>query len=78
MTSIFTATPDLTPYKKIEPKIALDEIESSAESAERPASAVARQSAAMNWSEPDDPPQKVLNQILSWDAKGYDKPYPRP
>jgi hypothetical protein len=30
----------------------------------------------MNWSQPDDVPEKVLNQILRWDSKGYDKPYP--
>ncbi len=37
----------------------------------------ARQSAAMNCSEPDDIPQATLNRILWWDSKGYDTPYPR-
>jgi hypothetical protein len=31
----------------------------------------------MNWSHPDDVPEKALNQILWWDSKGYDKPYPK-
>ena len=38
----------------------------------------ARQSATINWSEIDDVPAKTLNQILWWDAKGYDKPFPQP
>jgi hypothetical protein len=37
----------------------------------------ARQSLAMNWSEPDDIPEDVLNRVLWWDAKGYQTPYPR-
>ena len=31
----------------------------------------------MNWQEPDDVPEDVLNQILWWDAKGFDTPYPK-
>jgi hypothetical protein len=30
----------------------------------------------MNWSEPDDIPQAILNRILWWDSKGYSTPYP--
>jgi hypothetical protein len=36
----------------------------------------AQQSLAMDWSEPDDIPADVLNQILWWDSKGYHIPYP--
>jgi hypothetical protein len=37
----------------------------------------AKQSLAMNWNHPDDVPEDVLNRILWWDAKGYDRPYPK-
>jgi hypothetical protein len=34
------------------------------------------ESAKMNWNDLDDVPSDVLNRILWWDAKGFDKPYP--
>jgi hypothetical protein len=37
----------------------------------------ARQSRAINWYDLDDVPTETLNRILWWDAKGYDKPYPK-
>jgi hypothetical protein len=78
MTSVFTSKPDLTTYRNLTPKVALDEMNPPLKTLHGKQLVAARQSAAMNWSEPDDIPEKVLNQILWWDAKGYDKPYPRP
>jgi hypothetical protein len=37
----------------------------------------ARQSLAMNWSEPGGIPHATRNRILWWDSKGYAQPYPR-
>jgi hypothetical protein len=37
----------------------------------------AEQSRRMNWDEVDDVPTPMLNRILWWDAKGWDKAYPR-
>jgi hypothetical protein len=76
MSSLFTPVPDLTPYQKLPAKIALDEMNPPLKALRGKQLLAARQSAAMNWSEPDDVPEKVLNQILWWDSKGYDKPYP--
>ena len=77
MSSIFTPTPDLTPYQKLPAKIPFDEMNPPLKALHGNQLLAARQSAAMNWSQPDDVPEKVLNQILWWDSKGYDKPYPK-
>jgi hypothetical protein len=37
----------------------------------------AKQSMAMNWHDPDDEPSEVLNRIIWWSTKGFDKDYPR-
>jgi hypothetical protein len=76
MSSIFTPVPDLTPYQKLTSKIPFDEMNPPLKALHGNQLLAARQSAAMNWSVPDDVPEKVLNQILWWDSKGYDKPYP--
>jgi len=36
----------------------------------------ASESAKMNWNDIEDVPTDLLNRILWWDAKGFDKPYP--
>ncbi len=76
MHSIFTATPDLSTYATLTPKVALDEMNPPLHSLEGRRLWAARQSAAMNWKHPDDVPSDVLNRILWWDSKGYDTPYP--
>jgi hypothetical protein len=76
MTSIFTPVPDLTPYQKLTSKIPFDEMNPPLKALHGNQLLAAKQSAAMNWLVPDDVPEKVLNQILWWDSKGYDKPYP--
>ena len=64
--------------KKLTPKVALDEMNPPLKALRGNRLKAAKQSAAMNWKEPDDAPAKVLNQILWWDSKGYDRPYPKP
>ncbi|MBI3665363.1 MAG: bifunctional YncE family protein/alkaline phosphatase family protein [Acidobacteria bacterium] len=77
MTSIFTPAADRTPYQCLTPKVALDEMNPPLNALSGRRLWAARQSLAMNWSEPDDIPQDILNRILWWDSKGYDKPYPK-
>ncbi|MCZ2146552.1 MAG: bifunctional YncE family protein/alkaline phosphatase family protein [Bryobacterales bacterium] len=76
MTSIFTATPGLSSYEALTPKVALDEMNPPAAALRGRQLWAARASAAMNWDEPDDIPQETLNQILWWAAKGWNTPYP--
>jgi hypothetical protein len=77
MTSIFTASPDLKPYEKVTPQVALDEMNPPLRALSGRPLLAARQSAAMNWADLDDVPSRLLNQILWWDARGFDKPYPK-
>jgi len=77
MTSIFTPVPDLKPYRNLTPKVALDEMNPPLKALRGKQLDAARKSAAINWSDIDDVPSKVLSRILWWDAKGYDKPYPK-
>jgi len=76
MTSIFTAQADTAPYEHLVPKVPLDEMNPPLRALNGRRLWAARQSMAMNFSEPDDAPQDTLNRILWWDAKGYDTPYP--
>ncbi|MDQ6706354.1 MAG: hypothetical protein M3Z85_10320, partial [Acidobacteriota bacterium] len=76
MTSVFTATANTDAYQTLTPKVAIDEMNPGLAALRGRKLWAARQSAAMNWSEPDDVPEDVLNRILWWDSKGYDKEYP--
>jgi phospholipase C len=77
MTSVFTPEADTTTYEHLTPKVNLDEMNPPLKALNGKPLWAARQSLAMNWSEPDDIPQDVLNRILWWDRKGYTAPYPR-
>lgn len=77
MTSIFTTERDNSPFECLPPKVALDEMNPPLRALSGRKLWAARQSAAMNWREPDDIPADILNRVLWWDAKGYDVPYPR-
>jgi hypothetical protein len=76
MHSIFTTDRDLAAYQTLTPRVALDEMNPPLKALKGRELWAARQSMAMNWSRPDDINQEVLNRILWWDSKGYDKPYP--
>jgi len=76
MTSVFTAQTDAAPYEHLVPKVPLDEMNPPLRALNGRRLWAARQSAAMDWSEPDEAPADTLNRILWWDAKGYDTPYP--
>ncbi len=76
MTSVFTPDADLTPYKCLPARVALDEMNPPLASLKGKPLWAARQSLAMNWSRPDDIRADVLNRILWWNAKGFETPYP--
>jgi YVTN family beta-propeller protein len=76
MHSIFTAGADTSAYSALMPKVALDEMNPAVRSLNGRRLWAAQQSLAMNWSHPDDIKEDVLNRILWWDSKGYDKTYP--
>jgi YVTN family beta-propeller protein len=76
MTSVFTPDADLTPYKCLPARVALDEMNPPLASLSGKPLWAARQSLAMNWSHPDDIRADVLNRILWWNAKGFETPYP--
>lgn len=76
MRSVFTSESDLKPYQSFTPKVALDEMNPPLRALKGRQLWAARQSLAMNWSEPDDVPQQTLNRILWWDAKGWNAEYP--
>jgi YVTN family beta-propeller protein len=76
MTSIFTPQANADSWKALTPAIALDEMNPALKALKGRQLWAAKQSLAMNWHEPDDIPSDVLNRILWWDSKGYDKAYP--
>ena len=76
MSSIFTAKVDTKPYEHLTPKVEMDEMNPPLKALNGRRLQAARQSLAIDWNEPDEAPQDVLNRILWWDSKGYDTPYP--
>ncbi len=77
MTSIFTTTAKADAWKALTPEIALDEMNPPARGLKGRQLWSAQKSLQMNWHEPDDVPSDVLNRILWWDSKGYEKEYPK-
>jgi len=77
MTSIFTPEVKTDGWKALTPEVPLDEMNPGLKALKGRRLWAAKQSAAMNWHEPDDIPSDVLNRILWWDSKGYDKEYPK-
>ena len=77
MSSVFTERADTSAYTALQPKVALDEMNPPLQALAGRKLWAAKQSLAMNWNHPDDIPEDVLNRILWWDAKGYDRPYPK-
>jgi len=76
MTSIFQAKPDLAPYKVLQPKIPLDQMNPPLKSLAGRPRADALASMQFNPNHIDDIPSAAMNRILWRDAKGYSTPYP--
>jgi phospholipase C len=77
MTSIFTDKTDLTPYDKLTPGVALDEMNPPLKALAGRQLQAARQSMAMNFKDIDDAPAEAFNRILWGDAMGWNTPYPK-
>jgi YVTN family beta-propeller protein len=77
MTSVFTPTADTSGYKALTPEIALDEMNPGLKALKGRELLAAKQSMQMNWHDPDDEPSEVLNRIIWWSTKGFDKEYPQ-
>ncbi len=76
MTSVFQVESAATHYRALTPKIPLDQMNPPTSALKGRQLWAARQSMAMNFKEIDDVPRDVLNRILWWDAKGWDRPFP--
>jgi YVTN family beta-propeller protein len=77
MRSLFTAKPDLTPFRHVPSNLKLDEMNPPLQALTGRQRWAASESAKMNWDEVDDIPSAVLNRILWWEAKGYGAAYPQ-
>jgi len=77
MTSIFTDKPNLTPYDKLTPGVALDEMNPPLKAIAGRQLQAARQSMAMNFKDIDDIPADIFNRVLWGDAMGWNTPYPK-
>jgi YVTN family beta-propeller protein len=77
MGSIFTPIANPKGYTALKANIAFDEMNPPLKALNGRQLQAAKQSLAMNWHDPDDVPSDVLNRILWWDSKGYDKEYPK-
>lgn len=77
MSSVFTPTANSKAYTALKPGIAFDEMNPPLIALNGRQLQAAKQSLAMNWHDPDDIPSDVLNRILWWDSKGYNKDYPK-
>jgi hypothetical protein len=76
MNSVFTPDKEMSTYTALTPKIALDTMNPALRGLSGKQLDAARRSAAMDWNHVDDVPTPVLNQILWWDNRGYDKAIP--
>jgi hypothetical protein len=76
MRASFQNTPDLTPYKAVDEKIDLFEMNPPAKALKGEARKGAIASSKMNFDVPDAAPSEKLNRILWHDAKGWSTPYP--
>ncbi len=77
MFTLFTAKPDLTPYKALPNRIPLDEMNAPLRRLSGPALEMARQSLAMDLDEPDAAPADLLDRIIWHSVKGIQTPYPQ-
>ena len=82
LSSLFTETPNLTPFKALEPKIALDELNpkpvanSGSGTLADLKNAWALASSRLDFSGPDRADLALLNRSVWYATKGYDRAYP--
>jgi hypothetical protein len=76
MFSVFSAKPDPTPYTALKNQIPLNEMNPQISALKGLRRQMAIASTKMNFSEPDRAPEDLLNHVIWWSVKGYDKAYP--
>ncbi len=72
----FRDTPDLTPYRSVPNKVALDELNPPLEKLQGQALHWAKKSLTLDFDEADVADEDTLNRILWHATRGYDTPYP--
>jgi hypothetical protein len=78
MRASFVNTPDLAPFRAVEPEQDLFEVNPPVSALRGKAREGAIASERMNWSVPDAVPTERLNRIVWGQLKGWDTPYPAP
>lgn len=76
MFSLFSQTPDLTPYNALPNQIQLNEMNPPLTALHGFQKRLAIASSKMNFSEPDAAPEDLLNRIIWHSVKGYNTRYP--
>jgi hypothetical protein len=76
MFSVFTEKADATPYEVLPVKVPLDELNPPVDKLKGQAREDAMASMRMNFSEPDEAPEQVLNRIIWRATRGLRTPYP--
>lgn len=76
MRNCFQSQPDLTAYRCLPNRIALDEMNPPTKALRGPALHWARKSLELDLDEADQADEDTLNRILWHATRGYDKPYP--
>jgi hypothetical protein len=76
MFSVFTSTPDLTPYSALNNNIPLNEMNPPIAALRGLQRDLAIASTKMDFSEPDAAPADLLNRVIWHSVKGYNTPYP--
>ena len=76
MRNAFTRKPNLAPFDALPNEIPLDEMNPAIASLRGLQRQLALASLAMDFSEPDNAPEDVLNRAIWHSVKGYDTPYP--
>jgi hypothetical protein len=77
MQSVFMQRPDFTPFKALPNQIALDELNPPATALSGLTKQWAIASAKLNSSKPDAADENLLNRVIWYSTKGFDKPYPQ-
>jgi hypothetical protein len=76
MRNAFARKPNLAPFDALPNEIPLDEMNPAIASLRGLQRQLALASLAMDFSEPDNAPEDVLNRAIWHSVKGYDAPYP--
>lgn len=76
MKHVFTHTPDFTPFKAVPNQIALDEMNPGSLALKGLQKEWAIASGKLDFSAPDVADKELLNRVVWYTTKGFDKPYP--